>query len=166
MAVSSRRRIDATAMRSRRRLVGVRVALILVALTSIASADGVRVTGTSLTVQRGARKPVPLRVAKIAAKQPSTSHPCTLTIHLTPKDVPFQSFDFALDVMRGEQEQPKSFSAKTDRGVAVAAKRGGVRKFIQGEESSVEVDGTIDVDGVAWRLRGRIGVADIDCAWD
>lgn len=136
----------------------------LVALTSIASADGVRVTGTSLTLQRGPSKPVALHVAKSAATQPSNSHPCTLTIRLTPDSVPFQSFDFTMDIMR--TEPPKSFSAKTDQGVAVAAKRGGVIKFIQGKKSSVEVDGTVEVGGVAWRLRGRISVADVDCAWD
>ncbi|NVB79758.1 MAG: hypothetical protein HOV81_15285 [Kofleriaceae bacterium] len=142
----------------------MRVALILVALTSIASADGVRVTGTSLTVQRGADKPVALHLAKSAANQPSTSHPCTLTIRLTPEDVPFRRFEFTLDVMR--TEQAKSFSATTAQGAKVAAKRGGVTRFIQGKRSSVEVDGTIEVDGVDWRLRGRIGVADVDCAWD
>lgn len=144
----------------------MRVALLLVALTSIASADGVRVTGTSLTLQRGADKPIALHIAKITAKQPSTSHPCTLNIRLAPKDVPFQSFDFSLDVMEKDSQGPKSFQARTNHGVNVAAKRGGVTKFIQGEKSSVVVDGTVEVDGLEWWLRGRITVADIDCAWD
>jgi hypothetical protein len=144
----------------------MRVALLLIALTSIASADGVRVTGTSLTLQRGADKPIALHIAKSAAKQPSTSHPCTLNIRLAPNDVPFQSFDFSLDVMEKDSQGPRSFQARTNRGVNVAAKRGGVTRFIQGEKSSVLVDGTVEVDGMEWRLRGRITVADIDCAWD
>lgn len=144
----------------------MRVVLLLIALTSIASADGTRVTGTSLTLQRGANKPIALDIAKITAKMTSTHHPCTLAIRLAPKDVPFQSFDFSLDVMEKDAQGPRSFHARTNQGVNVAAKRGGVTKFIQGEKSSVEVDGTVEVDGMEWRLRGRITVTDIDCAWD
>jgi hypothetical protein len=144
---------------------GMKVALLLIALTAIASADGVRVTGTSLTLQRGADEPIALVIAKSAAKQPSTSHPCMLSIRLAPKDVPFQSFDFSLDVMRNELQGPKLFRARTNHGVNVDAKRG-VMKFIQGKKSSVVVDGTVEVDLVQWRLRGRITVADIVCAWD
>lgn len=144
---------------------GMKVALVLIALTSIASADGVRVTGTSLTLQRGADQPSALHIAKSAAKQPSTSHPCTLNIRLNPRDVPFQSFDISLDVMEQEWQGPRWFQARTDHGVHVDAKRGAVR-FIQGKQSSVLVDGTVEVDGIAWRLRGRIAVVDVDCAWD
>lgn len=142
----------------------MRVALVLMALTSVASADGVRVTGTSLTLQRGADKPSALLVASSAANQPSTSHPCTLNIRLTPRDVPFHSFDFSLNVMRQDFQGPKVFQARTDHGVNVDAR--GAMKFIQGKQSSVTVDGIVDVDGVEWRLRGRITVVDIDCAWD
>lgn len=144
----------------------MKVALVLMALTSIASADGVRVTGTSLTLQRGADKPSALVIASSAASQPSTSHPCTLKLRLSPRDAPFQSFDLSLNVMRKDSQGPASFQAKTDHGVDVAAKRGGVMQFIQGKQSSVVVDGTVEVDRVEWRLRGRITVVDIDCAWD
>lgn len=144
----------------------MRVVLVLIALTSIASADGVRVTGASLTLQRGADRPIALDIAKVAAKQPSTSHPCTLNIRLAPRDVPFQSFEFSLNVMEKDAQGPRSFQARTNRGVNVAAKRGGVTKFIQGEKSSVVVDGTVEADGMEWRLRGRLTVVDIDCAWD
>jgi hypothetical protein len=142
----------------------MKVALVLMALTSIASAEGVRVTGTALTLQRAANPPSALAIAKRAANQPSTSHPCTLDIHLTPMGVPFHSFDFGLDVMRKDFQGPRVFQARTDHGAAVEAR--GTMQFIQGKESAVVVDGTVEVDGVAWRLRGRITVVDISCAWD
>jgi hypothetical protein len=145
----------------------MRVALLLIALTSIASADPL-VTGTSLTLQRGAGKPIALRIAKSTAAWSTRNHRCgVLNIRLAPKDVPFQSFNFLdLDPMMRESQGPASFQMRTNRGVNVTTKRGGVTRFIWEEKQSVEVDGTAEVDGLAWRLRGRITVADISCAWD
>jgi hypothetical protein len=146
----------------------MRVALLLIALTSIASADPL-VLGTSLTLQRGAGKPIALRIAKSTAGWSTRNYRCgALNIRLAPKDVPFQSFDFFdLDPMMRDS-QPAPFRARTSHGVNVTTKRGGVTRFIWGEKPSVEVevDGTAEVDGVAWRLRGRITVAEISCAWD
>jgi len=141
----------------------MRVALLLIALTSIASADPL-VIGASLTLQRGAGKPIALRIAKSTARW-STTRRCLLNIHLAPKDVPFQSFDF-VGLKPRDWEGPESFQARTNHGVNVTTKRGGVTKFVFGEKSSVVVDGTAEVDGVEWRLRGRITVVDIACAWD
>ena len=88
-----------------------------------------------------------------------------LDVRLTPRDVPFRSFELGVT----EHGERQWFArASTERGVRVTAKRGFIKTWRPDHRlvTRMSVDTTVVVEGVRWRLRGSVDVADVRCDWD